>query len=37
VEELRFHIVMGWMEHMILNGGVTSYSWYGRVIKFAEL
>ena len=26
VEELKFHIVMGWMEHMILNGSVISYS-----------
>jgi len=26
VEELSFHIMMGWMEHMILNGSVISYS-----------
>jgi hypothetical protein len=37
VEELSLHIVMGWMEHMILNGSVISYNWYGRVIEFAEL
>jgi hypothetical protein len=37
VEELRFHIVMGWMERMILNGIVISYSCYGRVMEFAEL
>lgn len=36
-EELRFHMVMGRMERMILNGSVSSYSWYGRVMEFAEL
>jgi len=33
---MRFHIVMGWMERMILNGIAIGYSWYGRSKELAE-